>query len=63
MTDPAKSDLVTLHVYSPPIKGMMVYDIEACAACVVSDDCGAWWPDELKQKVREYKLQKSIQNN
>ncbi|MCF6138986.1 cysteine dioxygenase [Pseudalkalibacillus berkeleyi] len=62
MTDPAKSDLVTLHLYSPPITGMVVYDIETCAACVVSDDCGAWWPEDIKQKIREYKLQKSAQS-
>lgn len=61
MTDPAKSDLVTLHLYSPPISGMVVYDIDTCAACVVSDDCGAWWPDDLKQKVKEYRLRNSMQ--
>ncbi len=59
MTDPAKSNLVTLHLYSPPIKNMVVYDLAACAACVVSDDCGAWWPDEQRQKLKEFKLQKS----
>ncbi|MEH7495616.1 cysteine dioxygenase [Neobacillus niacini] len=49
-------DMVTLHLYSPPITGMMVYDLEKCAACVVSDDCGAWWPDEQYQKLKEIKL-------
>lgn len=49
-------EMVTLHLYSPPISGMIVYDLEKCAACVVSDDCGAWWPDEQYQKVKEIKL-------
>ncbi|KGX90664.1 cysteine dioxygenase [Pontibacillus marinus] len=53
MKDEGGSGLVTLHLYAPPIKGMMVYDLEACAACVVSDDCGAWWPEELREKVKE----------
>ncbi|MGG0462501.1 cysteine dioxygenase [Priestia aryabhattai] len=51
--------LVTLHLYSPPIKEMMVYDFKTCAACIVSDDCGAWWPDHLRQKVREIQLKKT----
>ncbi|MEH7276426.1 cysteine dioxygenase [Neobacillus vireti] len=53
------SDLVTLHLYSPPITGMIVYDLDKCAACVVSDDCGAWWPDEQYQKVKEIKIKKN----
>lgn len=52
------TDLVTLHLYSPPITGMMVYDLQKCAACVVADDCGAWWPDEQYQKVKEIQLSK-----
>lgn len=52
------TNLVTLHLYSPPITGMIVYDLEKCAACVVSDDCGAWWPDEQYQKVKEIQLKK-----
>ncbi|KAF0825367.1 Cysteine dioxygenase Dlit [Cytobacillus firmus] len=40
----------------PPITGMKVYDLEKCAACVVSEDCGAWWPEEQRQKVREIQL-------
>lgn len=50
--------LVTLHLYSPPITGMKVYDLEKCAACVVSDECGAWWPEEMHLKVREIQLKK-----
>ncbi|RSD29536.1 cysteine dioxygenase [Mesobacillus subterraneus] len=50
--------LVTLHLYSPPINGMKVYDLEKCAACVVSDDCGAWWPVESHQKLKEIQLSK-----
>ncbi len=52
------TDMVTLHLYSPPITGMIVYDLEKCAACVVSDDCGAWWPDEQYQKLKEIRLKK-----
>jgi cysteine dioxygenase len=52
------TDMVTLHLYSPPITGMRVYDLAKCAACVVSDDCGAWWPDEQYQKLKEIKLRK-----
>ncbi|MBT2654701.1 cysteine dioxygenase family protein [Bacillus sp. ISL-18] len=53
-----QTDLITLHLYSPPITGMIVYDLKKCAACIVSDDCGAWWPDEQKQRVREIQLKK-----
>jgi len=54
-----QTDLVTLHLYSPPITGMIVYDLQKCAACIVSDDCGAWWPDEQFQKVKEIKLKRT----
>jgi len=53
------TDMVTLHLYSPPITGMIVYDLKKCAACVVSDDCGAWWPEEQYQKVKEIQLMKN----
>ncbi|WP_079504599.1 cysteine dioxygenase [Mesobacillus jeotgali] len=53
-----EAGLVTLHLYSPPISGMKVYDFEKCAACIVSDDCGAWWPEETYQKVKEIRLAK-----
>jgi cysteine dioxygenase len=52
------TDLITLHLYSPPIAGMIVYDLKKCAACIVSDDCGAWWPDEQNQKIKEFQLKK-----
>ncbi|MBN8236998.1 cysteine dioxygenase family protein [Halobacillus kuroshimensis] len=54
-----ENDLVTLHLYSPPIRGMKVYDLDTCAACVVSADCGAWWPEEQRQRLREIQLEKS----
>lgn len=50
------TNLVTLHLYSPPITGMKVYDLQKCAACVVSEDCGAWWPDEQHQKLKEIRF-------
>lgn len=51
------SDLVTLHLYSPPISGMKVYDLQKCSVCIVSDDCGAWWPEEMHQKIKEFQLE------
>ncbi|MCP8967796.1 cysteine dioxygenase [Ectobacillus ponti] len=58
MQDDGDGRLLTLHLYAPPITGMKVYDLEACAACVVSDDCGAWWPEEQRQKVRDIQLRR-----
>jgi cysteine dioxygenase len=55
----SSTGLVTLHLYSPPISRMKVYDLEKCAACIVSDDCGAWWPEETYQKVKEIQLTKA----
>ncbi|RQW19029.1 hypothetical protein EH196_18970 [Bacillus sp. C1-1] len=48
--------LLTLHLYAPPISGMKVYDLKKCAACVVSDDCGAWWPEDQKQRLKVIQL-------
>lgn len=50
--------LVTLHLYSPPIKNMKVYDLDQCAACIVSEDCGAWWPEDQRQKIKDIQLKK-----
>jgi cysteine dioxygenase len=55
--------LITLHVYSPPISGMKVYDVEKCAACIVSDDCGAWWPEKQRQLIKEIKLKRAAHGN
>jgi len=35
---------LTLHIYSPSITAMKVYDIENSLKYVVVDDCGAWRP-------------------
>ncbi|SDM68948.1 cysteine dioxygenase [Fictibacillus solisalsi] len=51
-----EESLITLHVYSPPISGMKVYDLNKCAACIVSEDCGAWWPEEQKQQLKTLRL-------
>lgn len=59
MENKSDSSLITLHIYSPPITNMKVYDLEKCAVCVVSDDCGAWWPDEQRQLLEEIKLNNS----
>ena len=37
---------VTLHLYTPSIAEMRVYDPEQKKAWLVSGDCGAWVPDE-----------------
>lgn len=49
MSNLTDDEMVTLHFYAPPITGMRVYDLDKCAYCVVSDDCGAWWPPEQRQ--------------
>jgi cysteine dioxygenase len=53
MGNPGEGRLLTLHLYAPPISGMHVYDLERCRVCVVSDDCGAWWPAEKRQLLRQ----------
>ncbi len=42
---------VTLHCYYPPIHRMEVFDFAAERAAIVSDDCGAWWPESDQQIV------------
>jgi cysteine dioxygenase len=54
---------VTAHVYAPPIAGMKVYDLQRCAACIVSNDCGAWWPDEQRQRVKEIRLTRTTSHS
>jgi cysteine dioxygenase len=56
MGNPGLERLITLHLYAPPISGMHIYDLERCRVCVVSDDCGAWWPAEKRQLLRERSL-------
>ncbi|WP_146173928.1 cysteine dioxygenase [Saccharothrix carnea] len=56
MGNPLTTPAVTLHFYAPPITRMKVYDLENCLACVVSDDCGAWWPTEQRQRLAVLKL-------
>jgi cysteine dioxygenase len=45
MGNPSNSPVITLHFYFPPIHRMEVFDLAARRAAIVSDDCGAWWPD------------------
>jgi cysteine dioxygenase len=56
MGNPTDARTVTFHVYTPPITGMHVYDLERCRMCVVSDDCGAWWPAEDRQRLKTIQL-------
>lgn len=51
---PAAERLSTIFAYAPPIGGMGVYDPHAGRGCIVSDDCGAWWPTLPAQLVREF---------
>lgn len=52
MVNPTTSPLVTLHLYVPEITGMTVYDPTRCRKCIVSDDCGAWWPKAEEEVTR-----------
>lgn len=56
MGNPSDELTVTVHIYAPPITEMKVYDLEKCAVCVVSDDCGAWWPADQRQLLRVMRL-------
>lgn len=40
-----RGSAITLHLYTPAIAGMRVYDVERRRTLVVADDCGAWIPD------------------
>ena len=51
-------DAVTLHFYFPPIARMRVYDLDRGRGCVVTDDCGAWWP-RPEQLLEEFGLPES----
>lgn len=42
---------VSLHLYTPAITGMRVYDLKARRTLTVSDDCGAWIPEDDAQIV------------
>jgi cysteine dioxygenase len=53
---PAGDGLSTVFAYAPPISGMGVYDPRAGRGCIVSDDCGAWWPTLPEQLVREFRF-------
>ncbi|MBA2676516.1 cysteine dioxygenase family protein [Ramlibacter sp.] len=53
---PAADRLSTIFAYAPPIKGMGVYDPAAGCGCIVSDDCGAWWPTRPDHMVRQFRF-------
>lgn len=56
MGNASSGQAITLHIYSPPIEGMKVYDLHRCLVCTVSDDCGAWWPDQQRQQLEVLKI-------
>ena len=39
---------VSLHIYSPPIHGMKIWDTLGKRTLTVADECGAWIPKEEK---------------
>lgn len=43
--DGAEEPLMTLHLYTPTIDFMVVYDQDGDQTLVVDGDCGAWVPD------------------
>lgn len=47
----AEGSGVSLHVYTPAITRMRVYDLQARRTLIVSDDCGAWIPEDASQIV------------
>ena len=49
-------DLITLHVYAPPINGMRIFDFELQKGALVSSDCGAWWPEDKSQILNLFEL-------
>ncbi|MGV9834284.1 cysteine dioxygenase [Nocardia niigatensis] len=59
MGNPHDGPAITLHTYAPPIEGMKVYDLHRCLVCTVSDDCGAWWPDQQRQQLEILKIGRS----
>jgi hypothetical protein len=40
---------LSLHIYSPPIRAMKVFDRLTRSTLTVSDDCGAWVPQDPTQ--------------
>ncbi len=49
---PEKTGL-SLHIYSPPIEQMKVWDLDSKRTLTVSDNCGAWIPKNLNLIVSE----------
>ena len=54
MANKTSNVLITLHIYFPSISNMEVFDVESHRAAIVSDDCGAWWPESEEQLI-EYR--------
>ena len=55
MGNPGEAEVITLHFYFPPIHRMEVFDLDENRSAIVSDDCGAWWPEQ-RQIVSEKRL-------
>ena len=50
----ATSDGITLHVYSPAIEEMRVFDAVTRTTLVVADGCGAWIPEDSSLVVARH---------
>jgi len=46
--DGSNSNLVSFHLYSPPIHAMQVFDLQNQEVLTVADNVGAWIPAELE---------------
>jgi cysteine dioxygenase len=44
---------LSLHIYFPRIARMRVYDLNQRQTIVVADDCGAWIPNNARQRLEE----------
>ena len=47
------SNGLTLHIYNPPIHRMKVYDLKSRATFTVSDETGAWVPNDSREILEE----------
>lgn len=53
---------LSLHIYFPRISRMTVYDVAKNRTLVVSDECGAWIPENQCQIIEEHTWKKISQN-
>jgi predicted metal-dependent enzyme (double-stranded beta helix superfamily) len=49
----AKDGGISLHIYTPAIQTMKVFDVQKSRTLTVTDDCGAWVPVNSQQILAE----------